>query len=181
MPEHSSTERLRQIAAEIRIFPSQLEWPGELNDEAGIRLAEALHLGAFAGSEYDKLRGLVDQHHRRTSENSRFRAIWDEAVDLLVGMSPGPNHWAEACVLVADAIEAEVGRIVPPIHRPLTTLAAVAYREIAAHGPLTGTQITQRTGIDQSTLAAIIPELVRQHGVRNKRGAGYYDPSRWPP
>ena len=65
---------------------------------------------------------------------------------------------------------------------PLTRRVEIVYQEIIEHGPLTGRQITQRTGIDQSTLTKeIIPELKRLRGIVNKRGAGYYSPRHYRP
>jgi len=65
---------------------------------------------------------------------------------------------------------------------PLTGRAQAGYKEIVKDGPLTGVEITSRTGIDQSTLTKeIIPELKRLRGIKNKRGAGYYSPRHYRP
>jgi len=65
---------------------------------------------------------------------------------------------------------------------PLTKRAEVVYQEIVTRGPLTGRRITDRTGIDQSTLTSrIIPELKRLRRIKNKPGAGYYSPDHYRP
>ena len=49
---------------------------------------------------------------------------------------------------------------------------------IKSEGPITGTQILNRIGGGQSSLTTHIIPVLKEHGVKNKPGAGYYfDPS----
>jgi hypothetical protein len=59
--------------------------------------------------------------------------------------------------------------------KPLTDSQQDAYDLIAREGPLQGNQIVKRLGIpsESSFTAHYVPAL-KQHGVKNRRGRGYY-------
>jgi hypothetical protein len=64
----------------------------------------------------------------------------------------------------------------PPLTEPEQEVLDLIAAQPADRG-ITGKQISNRTGIGQSTLTShVIPKLKRWYGIKNRRGAGYYRP-----
>jgi DNA-binding CsgD family transcriptional regulator len=86
--------------------------------------------------------------------------------------------WRKAALESLDVMRVRLGQRAKRRNTPpLTEREREVYDLLAALRPgqaLTGKQIKQKTGIDQSTLTShIIPKL-KLHGVKNRRGVGYY-------
>jgi hypothetical protein len=66
--------------------------------------------------------------------------------------------------------------------KPLTEEHQKAFDLICKQGPLTGKQIVNRLSLTSESLftSKYVPEL-RKHGIRNRRGLGYYHPDFYKP
>ncbi len=88
--------------------------------------------------------------------------------------------------LVRRGIDLPEEKALPPSPQPLTEAHQAAYNlicEASARGEgLSGRQICRRLAIDSGSnfTAHYVPEL-RQHGIRNRRGLGYYHPDFYKP
>jgi chromosome segregation and condensation protein ScpB len=73
-----------------------------------------------------------------------------------------------------------IGLTEQPELLPLTDREQSVYEYICSNGPVTGKQICNAVGCDQSTLTThIIPALKEKRGILLKRGAGYYSPTHY--
>jgi len=97
--------------------------------------------------------------------------------------SPPPRHdlllkdahgWVEriAQQSAGQADNATVGHGLPP----LTERESLVDSLIRAEGPLSGKEICNKTGIDQSSLTSQVIPILKKRGLRNRRGVGYFFP-----
>jgi hypothetical protein len=63
-----------------------------------------------------------------------------------------------------------------PPPEPLTTQQQEVWNYVLEHGPVTGKDIANAGVCEQSTLTAHIVPVLKERGLRNKPGAGYYIP-----
>lgn len=120
--QSSSCDRLRQIAAQLRILRKD-DTPLTLGRAGGALILEAIDLGAFADHAGLSLPIRWQRENAPLSPPWDLKCgVWEETVTVLVPMMPGENQLAffqRACSLVADAIEGEADRLanndtVPP-------------------------------------------------------------------
>ena len=69
-----------------------------------------------------------------------------------------------------------------PTLKPLTEQQQKVYDLIKDKGPLTGKQIVNRLGItSESVLTSHCIPVLKDHGIKNRRGLGYYHPDHYSP
>lgn len=207
-PSPGKAARLQEIAAKVREVPGSFKeeepnfWHWRV--AFGRLIVEAYDAGAW------HKKGLVIGHKLRitltSTDRDRTYGSGNETVPawlveaasavldtLTEHMVPRDDERAEvdreaeilANEIEREAREARARRHAPPPDvpsEPLTKRGESVYRYIVSDGPVFGWQITQKTGIGQSTLTKeIIPELKRLRGIVNKPGAGYYSPAHYSP
>lgn len=64
---------------------------------------------------------------------------------------------------------------------PLTDTQREFYDLIRNEGPLTGPQIVRRLGGSESNFTSNMVPALKQHGIVNRRGLGYYHPDTYKP
>jgi len=193
---------LEQIAAEFRSPPEDFVDHGARLDWAGRRLVEALKLEAFDDPEHKTFVNRVWD----VLDSDGERAAWREARRQLqkkAGVKDDPDvtpssidlveQFARDCSLMADALEKDIQRARAAMEtpakgssleapEPLTEAHQQAYDLICRGGPLTGKQIVTRLCLTSESLftGKYVPRL-KEHGVRNRRGLGYYHPNFYKP
>ena len=116
MAETSPAQRLRQIADEIRCLPEAFkQWlPGEIAIRASELFDEAVGLGAFADTEFARLRALVARQ-KTSGEKYWQTGAWNETVYCLAPALMKEHGVvdciAPACGPIADIIDAEAAKL----------------------------------------------------------------------
>lgn len=133
------------------------------------------HVGKAVKDAEGRLIGANGKSGKAARVSNLGRIDTYDEVDAIEHWQRRAADYADVCRTLADKITGPGGTVAD---EPLTdTEQRVFDAIIAADGPIMGTAICQKTGIEQSTLTGhIIPVLKAKRGVRNRRGAGYYLP-----
>jgi hypothetical protein len=125
----------------------------------------------------------IDDLHELSPEELRDTLVRLERRESLQGLVRGRGVRQIRAWIEREWATAKANAIHVPTPKPLTEQQQEVYDLIKDEGPLTGPQIATRLGglSSESVLTSHYVPALKDHGIKNRRGLGYYHPDHYSP